>query len=74
MIPYLSAPTNFVGWDTMAKKKKSDKSILHGIEKSAVRDEMKRDGAFDGRFRAKVVPGKKRYRRKPKNDKGNDHQ
>ncbi len=49
--------------------KKSDKKILHGIEKSAVRDEMKRDGAFDGRFRAKVVPDKKRYRRKPKNDR-----
>lgn len=49
--------------------KKNDKKILHGIEKSAVRDEMKRDGAFDGRFRAKVVPDKKRYRRKPKNDR-----
>ncbi len=56
----------------MAKKKKSDKEIIHGIEKSAVRDEMKEQGALDGRFRSKVVPPKKRYRRKPKNDR-NDH-
>jgi hypothetical protein len=56
----------------MAKKRKSDKDILNGIEKSVVRDEMKRDGAFDGRFRAKVVPGKKQYRRKPKNGR-DDH-
>lgn len=53
----------------MAKKKKSDKDILHGIEKSVVRDEMKEQGAFDGRFKAKVVPSKRKYKRKPKNDR-----
>lgn len=58
----------------MAKKKKTDKEVLHGIEKSAVRDEMKEQGAFDGRFRSKVVPAKKRYRRKPKNDRNDDQQ
>ncbi len=49
----------------MAKRKKKG-GELHSIEKSAVRDEMKEQGAFDGRFRPKVVPSKKRYRRKPK--------
>jgi hypothetical protein len=49
----------------MAKRKKKG-GELHSIEKSAVRDEMKEQGAFDGRFRPKVVPSKKRYKRKPK--------
>ena len=52
----------------MAKKKKDIKTILLKIEKGVVRDEMKEQGAFDGRFRAKVVPSKRKYKRKPKND------
>ena len=53
----------------MAKKSKKKGGELHSIEKSAVRDEMKEQGAFDGRFRPKVVPSKVRYKRKPKNDR-----
>lgn len=52
----------------MAKKKVS-KDDIRKIEKSAVRSEMKEQGAFDGRYRSKVVPSKIRYKRKPKNDR-----
>ncbi len=53
----------------MAKKKKPDKEVLRAIEKGIVREEQKEQGALDGRFRSKVVPSKKKYKRKPKNDR-----
>ncbi len=49
-------------------KKSITKDDLRKIEKSVVRNEMKVQGAFDGRFRGKVVPDKKKYSRKRKND------
>ena len=57
----------------MAKKKKSDKEVLHKIVLSAVRAEQKNQGAFDGRFREKKVPNKKKtYKRKKKHKKVED--
>ena len=53
----------------MAKKQKTDKDILRNIEKGIVREEQKEQGALDGRFRPKVIPSKKAYKRKPKNDR-----
>ena len=54
----------------MAKNKKITKEDLRKIEKTAVRDEMKDQGALDGRFRPKVVPDKtKVYKRKKKHKK-----
>ena len=47
-------------------KKNITKDDLRKIEKGAVRSEMKDQGAFDGRFRAKIVPDKKKYSRKRK--------
>lgn len=45
----------------MAKKKtRITKKDLLKIEKGAVREEQKEQGALDGRFREKVVPNKKR--------------
>lgn len=49
-------------------KKRITKEDLHKIEKSVVRKEMKDQGAFDGRFRSKVIKDKKKYDRKRKND------
>ncbi len=50
----------------MAKKKQITQADLHKIEKQAVREEMKEQGALDGRYRPKVVPDKKKYTRKKK--------
>lgn len=49
-------------------KKRITKEDLRKIEKGAVRSEMKEQGAFDGRFRAKIVPDKRKYTRKRKGD------
>lgn len=49
-------------------KKRITKEDIDGIEKSAVREERKEQGAFDGRFRSKVIPSKKKYKRRKKND------
>ena len=44
----------------MAKKKRITKKDLDAIERAAKRAEQKAAGALDGRFRPRVVPGKKR--------------
>ncbi len=49
-------------------KKRITKADLLKIERAAVRAERKAQGAFDGRFREKVVKSKKRYLRKKKAD------
>ncbi len=51
--------------DAMAAKKRITKKELDAIERAAKRKEQKEAGALDGRFRPKVVPSKRRYRRKP---------
>ncbi len=51
----------------MAKKKRITKKDLDAIERAAKRAEQKAAGALDGRFRQRVVPGKKR-RPPPKPD------
>ncbi len=56
----------------MAKKRNS-KDELRKIEKGAVRDEMKEQGALDGRFREKVVADKTKYKRKKKHRKDEGH-
>ncbi|MCL4281657.1 MAG: hypothetical protein KJZ58_05270 [Flavobacteriales bacterium] len=50
----------------MAKKKRITKKELLKIEQAAVREERKRQGALDGRFREKVEKSKKTYSRKRK--------
>lgn len=52
----------------MAKKKKISKEDLDQIERAAKRQEMIEQGAYDGRYRPKVVPSKKKYTRKKRND------
>ena len=49
----------------MKKKKRAlpNKQILHKIRLSAVRKEQVRQGIFDGRYRTKVVPCAKVYKR-----------
>jgi hypothetical protein len=52
------------------KKKKNDLTdnrIIHKIRLGAVREEQVRQGIFDGRFRTKVVPSKKVYKRSRNN-------
>jgi hypothetical protein len=49
----------------MAKKRITKKELLK-IEKAAVREERKRQGALDGRFSEKVEKSKKTYTRKTK--------
>ncbi len=57
----------------MAKKKQITQADLNQIEKQAVREEMKEQGALDGRYRSKVIPDKKKYTRKKKRkDEAND--
>jgi hypothetical protein len=36
---------------------------IHKIEKSKIREEMKSDGAFDGRYKTKSLPNKKKWKR-----------
>lgn len=43
----------------MAAKKRITKKELDAIERAAKREEQKKAGALDGRFREKVVPNKK---------------
>jgi hypothetical protein len=50
----------------MTAKKRITKKELDAIERAAKRKEQKEAGALDGRFREKVVPSKKKYKRKPK--------
>jgi hypothetical protein len=42
------------------------KTINHKINLSAVREEQKADGFFDGRFRTKVKGGANQYKRRQK--------
>lgn len=49
----------------MAKKRITKKDLLK-LERSAVREERKQQGALDGRFREKVEKNKKTYTRKVK--------
>lgn len=50
----------------MAKKKGDAKKDLRRIEQAAVREERRAQGALDGRYRERVVPGKKRRPAKKK--------
>ena len=52
----------------MAKKKKITREDLDQIERAAKRQEMLAQGVYDGRYRPKVVPSKKKYKRKKKGD------
>ncbi len=52
----------------MAKKRITKKDLLK-IERSAVREERKEQGALDGRFRQKVEKSRKNYTRKVKHRK-----
>ncbi|MCO5275739.1 MAG: hypothetical protein M9900_12585 [Flavobacteriales bacterium] len=52
----------------MAKKRIAKEELLK-IERSAVREERKEQGALDGRFREKVEKSKKNYTRKVKHRK-----
>lgn len=48
----------------MAKKKRTVKSLI--LERK--REAMKEAGAYDGRFRSRVVGDKKKYNRKKRKD------
>jgi hypothetical protein len=48
----------------MAKKKRAPKKDLVAIDLAAKRKAQKEQGAFDGRFRPRVVKDKKRHSRK----------
>ncbi len=47
-----------------APKKRAPKKDLLAIDRAAKRKAQKEQGAFDGRFRPRVVKSKKRYTRK----------
>jgi hypothetical protein len=51
-------------------KKRITKKQLDAIERAAKREAQKAAGALDGRFRGKVVPSGKRYKRKPRHPDG----
>jgi hypothetical protein len=51
--------------NAMAKKRITKKDLLK-LERSAVREERKQQGALDGRYREKVEKSKKTYTRKVK--------
>lgn len=48
----------------MPAEKRITRRELDRIERAAKREAQKAAGAFDGRFRPRVVPGRKRYDRK----------
>jgi hypothetical protein len=45
-------------------RKRAPKKDIAAIERAAKREAQKEQGAFDGRFRPRVVKSKKRYSRK----------
>lgn len=47
-----------------ASKQKDLRQALSAVDRGLVRADQKAQGAFDGRFREKVVKSKKRYSRK----------
>lgn len=55
-----------------APRKRRKPSPIDAIERAAKRAEQKAAGAFDGRFRVKVVKSRKRYARKKKVDESDD--
>ena len=55
-----STGTSTITHLAMAKRKMITKQALDRIERTAKREALKAAGAFDGRFREKVVPNKKR--------------
>ena len=57
---------------TARKTKKGKRSPVDGIERAAKRAAQKAAGAFDGRYRPRVVKSRKRYVRKPKHRKAAD--
>ncbi len=60
----MTAPKKKVKKPT-ARAAKARKDLL-AIERAAKRAEQKEQGAFDGRFRVKVVKDKRKYSRKRK--------
>lgn len=60
MVPYFR--------EAMAGKRITKKELLK-LERGAVRQEQKEQGALDGRFREKVEKNKKTYTRKVKHKK-----
>lgn len=55
----------------MAKRTPDRKNLLHTLARQAKRIAQKSAGAFDGRFRPRVVKSRKTYSRKRKH-KGGD--
>ncbi|MBL7962755.1 MAG: hypothetical protein JNM31_02820 [Flavobacteriales bacterium] len=53
----------------MTKRKKPTKKELLQLERGALREEQKAQGALDGRFRERKMESRKRYARKPKHPK-----
>lgn len=45
-------------------KRKSDKEKIRKIKKGTVREDAKEQGFYDGRFRSRVVPDKKKKQSK----------
>lgn len=48
------------------------RTTIADIEREAKRAEQKAAGAFDGRFRSRVVKSGKRYKRRPKHPDGTE--
>ena len=44
----------------MCAKSKITNKQLRSIDRGVLRDNMKADGVYDGRFRSKVIPNKKK--------------
>lgn len=55
-----------------ARPKRRKPSPIDAIERAAKRAEQKAAGAFDGRFRVKVVKSRKRYVRRKKVDESDE--
>ena len=58
----------------MAKKinKSAEKKILRNMTKAAVRKDAMEQGAYDGRFRPRVIKSKKIYSRKKRGPKAGE--
>lgn len=55
-----------------SRQRPAGRQALLGIERSAVREEQRVQGAFDGRYRPRVVRSAKQYRRRPKHRKDDE--
>ena len=49
---------------TLTMKPKSSKAKLHRIRKGKVREDAKEQGYYDGRFRTRTIPDKKKQQDK----------